>query len=284
MPIKQVFSNQCVQLEALTCSSDYLPPETHKTVSVVFFTSQAREVAQWLLAQKIGVHAFIIAPKELTNDEWVKQATRYCREWTVRYVYDRKLDEPIRILAATDELCVIADEQTPKSSFDLKLSDSVEDLLWLAIELGVEATYFHVERTRLSNPDLCLRQRGVAERVAAQKALRVAFTRQMKEIRLDNDFGSSGLWNEDGKMLGFDLLDLPFPLVRRIAVWQRNYDDTINPPDMGDDAWWERHEQEALDIARALQAALGKDIDVKLYRRHGWLTIDEVDCSKGGEV
>jgi hypothetical protein len=83
-----------VGLEALSCHINYLPPEARRTVGVVFLTEQAREVAQSLLAQQIGAHTFIVAPKELATSEWVKQATRTCRDWTVHNVYDGKLDEP----------------------------------------------------------------------------------------------------------------------------------------------------------------------------------------------
>lgn len=272
-----------IGIETLSCHLNYLPPGVHKTVCVVFLTEQAREVAQSLLAQQIGAHAFIVAPRDLATDAWVEHATRYCREWTVRYVYDGKLDEPIDILASVDELCVIANEPTPKSGFDLKLSDPAEDLLWLALDLGVEARYYHVERTQLMNPDTCLQKRGVPERVAAQKAQRAAFTQRLKEIRLDNDFGSSGLWDDEGRNLGYDLLDLPFPLVQRIAAWQRDYDDTMNPPDMGDEAWWERHGQESIDLAKALQTALSENTVVKLHRKQSWMSVDEVVRAEGGE-
>lgn len=167
-----------VGLEASGCGGhiDYLPSEVRKSVGVVFLTEAAREVAFTLLMQQIGAHAFIVAPKELATDAWVKQATRYCRDWTVRYVYDGKLDDPIDILAGVDSLHVIANEPTPKSGFDLKLSEPVEDLLWLAFGLGVEAKYYHVERTQLMNPDTYLQKRGAPERVAARQAQRAAFT------------------------------------------------------------------------------------------------------------
>lgn len=265
-----------VGLEALTCHIDYLPPDKQKTVTVVFSTPQARNVAQALLAQKIGARAFIVAPNELATDEWVKQATRYCRDWTVRYVYDRQVNDPIEILSVTDELSVIADEITPKSGCDLKLSESAAELLWLALALEVEAKYYFVQGTQLSNPDSSLIKRGVPERVAARQTRRAAFTRQLKEIRLENDFGSSGLWGAKGKMLPFDLLDFPFPIIRRIAAWQRDYDDTMDPPYMGDDAWWDRHEQEAFNIAVALQGALGSNITVKLYQVEGWRSVDQI--------
>lgn len=274
-----------VGLEASGCGGhiDYLPPEAHKTVGVVFCTDAAREVAFTLLMQQIGAHAFIVAPKELATSEWVKQATHYCRDWTVRYVYDGKLDDPIDILASVDALHVIANEPTPRTGFDLKLSEPVEDLLWLAFSLDVEARYYHVERTQLMNPDTCLQKRGVPERVVARQAQRAAFTRHLKEIRLDNDYGSSGLWDEEGKMLGYDLLDLPFPLVRRIAAWQRDYDDTVTPPDEGSDAWWDHHAVEEIEIAKSLQASLGSEVAVKLYRRGGWSTVDQIAHAEGGE-
>ena len=265
-----------VGLETLNCSIDYLPPDKKKTVTVVFLTPQARNVAHGLLSQKIGARAFIVAPKELATDEWVKQATRHCCGWTVRYVRDSEVSEPIEILSVTDELSVIANEITPKSGFDLKLSDSAEDLLWLAHVFEVESKYYLVAGTQLSNPDSSLIKRGVPERIADQQDRRAEFMHQLNEIRLDNDFCSSGLWGANGKMLPYDLLNLPFPIVRRIAAWQRDYDDTMNPPDMGDKAWWDRHEQEALDIAVSLQDALGSDITVKLYQAEGWLPVEQI--------
>lgn len=264
-----------VGVETVPCEFNYRPPGRQKRVGVVFLTEQASDVALSLLAQQIGAHVVIVAPKELATDAWIKHATRFCQEWTVRYVYDGKLDEPLDILASVDELCVIANEPKLKSDFDLKLSIPVEDLLWMALDLGVQARYYHVERTRVMNPNTFLQKRDVPERVVEKQARRAVFTRQLKEIRLDNDFGSSGLWDERGRMLGYDLLDLPFPLVRRIAAWQRDYDDTMNPPDMGDDAWWACHRQEALDLGKALQTAVGENTIVKLYRNQRWMSVGE---------
>ncbi len=259
---------------------DYLLPERQKTVTVVFSTLKARNVAEALLAQKIGARAFIVAPEKLAPVEWVKQVTRHCRDWTIRYEIEGKVSDPIEILSVTDELSVIADEITPKSGFDLKLSESAEDLLWLALAFEVESKYYFVEGTQLSNPESSLIKRGVPDRVAARQTRRSAFTRQLKEIRLENDFCSSGLWGANGKMLPYDLLDLPFPIVRRIAAWQRDYDDTMNPPYMGDDAWWDHHEQEALNIAVSLQDALSSNITVKLYQVEGWRSVEQIVSMK----
>lgn len=252
-------------------------PCQRRTVAVLFSTPQARDVAQALLEQSIRAHAVIIAPKDLATDEWTKQATRYCNGCTRWWLDEHTLDRhSIEILATTDELCLIANEERPPSGFDLKLSEGAENLLWLALDLGVKARYFTVNGVELANPDTCLREHGAPERVAASKAQRANFTRQLPEIRLGCDFYSSGLWNARGQMLGYDLLDLPFPLVKRIAAWQRDYDDTFDPPDMGDEAWWKRHLRERIEIAKKLQTTLGPGTSVKIYGGEGWLAVDDI--------
>lgn len=260
-------------LESLACRFVYIPPGTCKTVAVVFSTPEARIVAQWLLAQKIGAHVCIIAPKTLATDEWIEQATRYCRSREVHDVYDQRLRDPIGVLALVDELCVIAAEKRSRSGFDLMLSDATEELLWLAIDFGVDAAYFFLDGSRLSNPGASLERRGVPERVAAWQMQRAEFTQRLTELRLDNGYGSSGLWDKDGKMLGYDLLDLPFPLLKRIAAWQRDFDDTVNPPEEVDKKWQERHFRETIDIASVLQYALGPGVVVKVYGREGWMSV-----------
>jgi hypothetical protein len=267
----------------LSCHFDYVAPDVRKTVAVVFSTPEAREVAQALLAQKIGAHACVIAPKTLATDEWVEHATRHCRGWEVRYVHDQNLAQPVEILASIDELCVIANEKpTRQKGLDLRLSDTVEDLLALALDLGVEATYLDVDRTRLWNPETSLEARGVPERLAARQARRAAFTGQLTELRLGNDYGSSGLWDEHGRELGYDLLDLPFSLVKRIAAWQRDFEERLISSDEGDDAWWERHTREEVEIAGVLQAAFKSRIAVKVHRNECWLPIDSLNSSMGG--
>ena len=126
----------------------------------------------------------------------------------------------------------------------------------------------------------CLKKLGVPERVAAQKARRAAFTRELKTIRLDNDFGSSGLWDAQGRNLGYDLLDLPFRLVRRIAAWQKDFNDTEFPPSTSDDAWWDRHEREAIDIGKMLQEALGSETVVTLFQGDDWISVDQYERTK----
>jgi hypothetical protein len=247
-------------METLNCWFKYVPSDVQKTVVMVFSTARARDVAQVLLAQRIAMRAIIIAPEKLATDEWVRQATRYCRDSAVHYLSRNTLNEPLKFLALADELCVINN-----NTFVEKLSAGAEDLLWLALELGMDATYFGVNRRRLGNPETSLERRGAPARVEARRARRVAFTRKLKEIRLMNDFGSSGLWNRKGKMLRYDQLDLPFPLIRRIALWQRDCEDTATHPNEASDEWRGRHNQETVEIARELQAALGSEITVKFH-------------------
>jgi len=260
-------------MEANSCRFDYLPPTVHPTVAVVFSTLEARAIAETLLAQQIGRNVCIIAPMALVPDEWVKPATRYCRDWEIRYMYGGNLDDPIETLALVDKLYVIANEKTPSRGCDLKLENSVEELLWLALDLGIKVQYYRVDGMSLWNPEVSLKQRGVPQRVALRQAQRAAFTRQLTELRIENEYGSSGLWDKDGKMLSYDQMDLPFSLVKRIAAWQRDFDDTVTPPDKSNEAWWKRHIDEEMEIARALQAALGSGVTVYIRGENGWTPV-----------
>jgi hypothetical protein len=259
------------------CHFNYLPPDRQKTVAVVFSTAQARDTAQLLLAQKIGVQAVIVAPQELATEDWVKTATRYCRGSTAYHPAGSPGDRQVQILALADELCVIANGETLHRGTDLKLSEWAEELLWLAVELGLNASYFGVDRIRLANPETCLKERGVPARVTGQKMKRAHFTRQLRGVRLENNFQGSGLWDVQGGMISHDSLDLPFPLLRRIARWQRDYDDGFSHITILTDTWWEQHRREEFAIARELQTVLGDKIAVALRRDGLWRSIDEID-------
>ncbi len=258
-------------------SAAHKTEELRKTIAVAFTTPKARDAAMSLLGQKTDWHACIIAPKELATDDWARQAAQYCQSWQARYLHDYQLSDTIEALALIDELNVIAGVTVTDAGCDLKLPKALEDLLWLADEYRIESRYYSVDPMREMNPKHALVKRGVPERMTAWQTQRTTFTRQLTEIRLDNDFGSSGLWNDRGQNLSYDLLDLPFPLVKRIAAWQYDFDETVNPPDEVDEAWWQRHRQEKVEIAKELQSALGPGTTVKLYGRDGWLTVDEYE-------
>ena len=126
------------------------------------------------------------------------------------------------------------------------------------------------------NPETALNVRGVPERVANQDKLRENQIQQLDEIRVDCDFGSSGLWDNEGRMIGYDLLALPFQLVRRLSARQRDYDGTLYPPDSVDETFWDNHEREKKAIAKALQATLGRNISVKVYQDDKWECIGDI--------
>jgi hypothetical protein len=269
-------------METRPCLFRYVPPGTKRAITVVFTSAQARPGAEALLAQMVGARAYIIAPNHLATEEWLRQAARHCSGWTISYRHEHELDRPIDVLAVTDELWVIGDVETSGGGNDLGLSEAAENLLWLAIELGVNARYFFSDRAELTNPEACLGRRGVAERVAAARAQSEALKSEFAEVRLDADFGSSGLWDAQGYHLSCDLLGLTLPLARRIAAWQQDYDQTMDLPNMGDEAWWARHSKQALELAVALQAELGPGILVKLDWNDTLLAVDEIHQLEGG--
>lgn len=265
-----------VGLEAMICHIGYLSPNARKVVGIVFSTLAAQPWAESLLLQQINVDVFIVTSKELASEEWVKASTRNCRNWAIQYLHDGQLDKPIDVLAHIDELCVIADEKSTSRGFDLKISSTMEDLLWLALRHQVPAKFFFIDGTQLGNPETCLNARSVPERVTKQDKLRESFTHQLEEIRVSCEFSSSGLWNSRGQMLGYDCLSLPFSLARRLAAWQMDFDETQFPPASGDDAWWENHEREEIEIAKELQDSLGTNIRVKVFLDGQWEWIGDI--------
>lgn len=266
------------QLETLPCRFEYLPPGLQKTVVVLFSTLQAREVAEAILAQKINTNVFVVAPQELFTSPWIEQAMCYCRYQGGYYLHENTLDSPLEILVHADELYVIADGPSPREGSDLRLSHGAQDLLQLAYELGIEARYMTAGHMELVNPQGALERSGAPERVAAAKAKRATYTRQLDALHLYNDYGASGLWTVGG-MLPYDRLDLPLALLKRVAAWQRDFDVNERPYDETGSAsneWWERHDLEAIDIAKALQAAVPHGTIVKLCRLEGWTSIEQI--------
>lgn len=89
-------------------------------------------------------------------------------------------------------------------------------------------------------------------------------------LRLDPEFGSSGIWNPpnpasmvSGPMIDYDLLDLPDGLVFRLKAWQQRYEDGFVPGsadsnlhDPPGEFWDSLHAEEKL-LAHALYEAVG---------------------------
>ena len=260
-------------MEALCCRLDYAPPRARKTVAIVFSTVTAQTVAMSLLLQQINVDVVIVTSKELVTEDWVKTSTRNCRSWTLQYLQEGQVVEPIKLLSFIDELCVITNKKTNGQSFGQKISSSIGDLLWRALSYQVPAKLFYIDGYYSGNPETCSDLYGVSERVANQDKLRENYTYQLEELKLWPEFGSSGLWDNKGRMIGHDLINLPFQLVRRLSAWQRDYDETTDPPYLGDETWWENHEREKNEIAKELKTALGSSVQVKVYLGDQWQCI-----------
>ena len=133
--------------------------------------------------------------------------------------------------------------------------------------------FLYTNGTGLWNPEDSLKTGKIPERVAEHARRREAFTRELTDIRLWVEYTSSGLWNSQGQMLGYDDLAIPFSLVRRIAAWQDGFEDNNDPPATADDDWWDRHEQEAAEIAQAIHEALGSRTRIRFYRNQDWQVI-----------
>ena len=269
--------------EALACRlMTYLPPGKRKKVGVVFATEVARPVAVSILLQQIGADVVIAAPKELLYDTNVpgymrgdtlcEQAMRFYRYLGGPFLHEGLIKEPVTFLAQIDELYVVADDRKRKDIvWDLNISDSIEELLWKAIELKIPERYYSVDGFIHANPEAWLEKRGVPERVAAKDKERKKYTSGLTIVRLDCDWSSSGLWDESGAMIPFDCIDLPLSLIRRIIDWHEEFDATLNEtPDV---EWKEKHEREKHEIALELQRTLGSGIVVQVYTDQGWTSV-----------
>ncbi|MCL2297328.1 MAG: hypothetical protein FWC38_02405 [Proteobacteria bacterium] len=179
-------------IDRFGCEIDYLSPEVNKTVAVVFTTHKGRWLAESILAQQIDAHVLIIAPKALVTDEWVEQATPYCRSRKIQYIRNGKIN-PIEALAQVDKLITIGNRYRP-STDGLYLSKAVADLLWLASCLGIYTDYTNDGWLGANLLDRDLEEYAAGERADPTWELRMAeFMSQLKDIRLKNTSGGSDL-------------------------------------------------------------------------------------------
>lgn len=111
-----------------------------------------------------------------------------------------------------------------------------------------------------------MERRGIPDIIGKEDAERRQYAETLDVLRVMPEYGSSGLWNEKNQMIDYDSIDLPFPLIRRLSAWQRNYDDTLIPllPKSAPDVWWEAFEHEQREITRELQLALGDRVRVEI--------------------
>jgi hypothetical protein len=127
-----------------------------------------------------------------------------------------------------------------------------------------------------------LKKCGAPERVAAQDKERKERTAKLTVVRLDCDWGSSGLWDERGRMIPYDHIDLPLPLIRRIIDWHEEYDATLDEVTSNtgpSEEWYEKHELEERKLALDLQKTLGPSTEIQVMTEQSWTAINNF-CSE----
>lgn len=253
---------------------DYPHEKNHNALGVVFMTSAARAAAAAVLRQHTGGRVVAVCPNSVADIDWLCEVAPHGQSLGKFDADSIWLDNPISILAELDALHVIADAPAP--SLELAITEPVEDLLWLALALGVETHYHHLDGTLLPDVETCLKRRGVPARAMERRKQRKAHAGPISVLRLCNDYGHSGVSDEHGRQFMYDDLDVPYCLVRRIAVWQRDFDDTCWPPDKSDAAWQARHAEQELEIALAMQTAVGSRADVQIFRQGRWFSVRQV--------
>jgi len=274
--------------EAWPCHFSFSPTGETKTVGIVFATEKARITAEYISLQQIGIRIILAAPENLLYDTsatayltrpgLLHHSMRFAQPCGGSFLRDGVISDPITFLAHIDELFVVADEEIGQG-FDLKLSDSIEELLWLALEFKIPAHYYPYEITPLGNYEGCLEKRGVPARVSAKRQRREEYTRSLKVIKVDCDWSSSGLWTQNGENISYDLLSLPLPLIRRIIAWHADYDgilDEVMANTGPSEHWWAEHEKEQIEIAKELQEELGPTVSVKVGYDKNAKTITEI--------
>lgn len=94
------------------------------------------------------------------------------------------------------------------------------------------------------------------------------------ELRIDCDYGSSGLWSNQGENFPRNLLEFSPELSNRIAAWQKDFDDTLifNNFEAGE-SWWDAHFVERNSIALELQQVFGEPINVVVWDGHSWKSV-----------
>ena len=249
-----------VGIEPVNHRFRYLLPDQKRRVGIAFRTEAAKQRAGEIALEQIGAEILFLAPRDLITEDWRKEVTIHGYDYGVWHDFDK----PITFLAEIDEIYVVSDEDRPSRGFDLKVGPELEVLMWRAHQWGVPLFSDEPAAWRLGNPETCLERTGVPERVADIDTQRQKFTQELQCLVVNSDYGSSGLWDDNGRNIPYDLIDLPFALIKRLSAWQENYNNTLIPllPGTADDEWWDKHLAEKKDIVVAIQDVLGDKINL----------------------
>lgn len=237
---------------------DY-PANTRRSIGVVWADNQSVEIIKEVLLNQVGAHVHLVYPKNESTQPWLAKATRFCgavQEHT-------HLDSPISFLAMLDELIVVAEDEGGADIYDDKIPYAIKHLLWLAHHMELPYSFCYSEEwcgwavqhyfDHWSDVD------------AMKQALlhRQTFTKSLNEVRVINKLGGSGLLDANGHSLRFDFLDLSFELMRRIYLWQQDYENIQALAPINRDAHWiSKHQAEQCNIAAQLQNFLSSTTKV----------------------
>jgi hypothetical protein len=241
-------------------------------VAIVFATLMSRRCTEGLLKSHLNSHVWLVSHRELIPDEWVDIWTADARDVT-QFFLPIAEDDDIEFIAKVDELHVIFDGNEIGGDSSSAVSHGIENLMWRAFQNQVPVSVIRADGMSIEGVEKALLSSGTPERLAVIDASWHDYMNTVNEIHVCCDFGSSGLWNNRGNMLGYDVLVLPFSFVRRIAAWQQNFDETFNPPDDPGKGWDEWYLREELAIARELQLIYGDEKVIKVDRGGDWVPV-----------
>ena len=257
-------------LEAQPVELVFEPDTPAKAIGVVFSTREARPCAQSLLLRQFAQDVVLWAPFALLTQDWCAMAMANCRRRRYQNLVGAHADLPLDFLARIDELYVVAENAGTYPGQRLTTAETIEDLLWLSLEFQLPTQflgYQHCARTL----NTCYFSGHLApSRMRLAREKRKAFTQSLTEIRMAGEYAANGLWGP-GAHLGFDRLDLPHPLMRRIMAWQQDWEDI---PEDDNELRWEANQREETAIARELQRVLGPGTKVMVSREETWCWIE----------
>lgn len=101
---------------------------------------------------------------------------------------------------------------------------------------------------------------------------------ETSELRVDCEFGSTGLWNGAGHNLSYEQVGLPIDLEQRVRHLQAEFDEKAAPysPLKDDDDFWDWVNIQEMAIARDIQQLAGDATRVVLWRGNRWVWINEL--------
>lgn len=100
---------------------------------------------------------------------------------------------------------------------------------------------------------------------------------RIPELRVDCEFGSTGLWNGAGHNLSYEQVGLPIDLEQRVRHLQAEFDEKAAPYSSlkGDDDFWDWVNIQEIAIAQDIQLLAGDATRVVLWRGNRWVWIGE---------